>query len=44
MMNSKITMVTGGSRRLGKDMALKLAAKGIDVILTYNSKKKKPLQ
>ena len=34
----KIALVTGGSRGLGKDMALKLAGKGIDVILTYNSK------
>lgn len=36
---SKIALVTGGSRGLGKDMALKLAAKGLDVIITYNSKK-----
>jgi NAD(P)-dependent dehydrogenase (short-subunit alcohol dehydrogenase family) len=34
---SKIALVTGGSRGLGKDMALRLAEKGIDVILTYNS-------
>ncbi len=34
----KIALVTGGSRGLGKDMALRLAEKGIDVILTYNSK------
>lgn len=34
---SKIALVTGGSRGLGKDMALKLAAKGIDVLLTYHS-------
>lgn len=33
-----IALVTGGSRGLGKEMALKIAAKGIDVILTYNSK------
>jgi len=36
---NKIALVTGGSRGLGKDMALNLAKKGIDVILTYNSKK-----
>ncbi|MGV3697464.1 SDR family NAD(P)-dependent oxidoreductase [Flavobacterium sp.] len=36
--NSKIALVTGGSRGLGKDMALKLAQKGHNVILTYHSK------
>lgn len=35
----KIAIVTGGSRGLGKNMALSLAARGQDVILTYNSKK-----
>lgn len=34
---NKIALVTGGSRGLGKDMALRLAEKGIDVILTYNN-------
>ncbi len=34
----KIALVTGGSRGLGKDMALRLAQKGIDVLLTYHSK------
>jgi NAD(P)-dependent dehydrogenase (short-subunit alcohol dehydrogenase family) len=38
-METKIALVTGGSRGLGKDMALALAKKGIDVILTYRSKK-----
>jgi Dehydrogenases with different specificities (related to short-chain alcohol dehydrogenases) len=38
-MQKKIALVTGGSRGLGKDMALSLAAKGIDVILTYHSQK-----
>jgi NAD(P)-dependent dehydrogenase (short-subunit alcohol dehydrogenase family) len=37
MNNTKIALVTGGSRGLGKDMALSLANKGIDVILTYRS-------
>ncbi|XZF15674.1 SDR family NAD(P)-dependent oxidoreductase [Chitinophagaceae bacterium MMS25-I14] len=36
---NKIALVTGGSRGLGKNMALTLAQKGIDVILTYHSKK-----
>ncbi|WP_223648548.1 SDR family oxidoreductase [Hymenobacter psoromatis] len=37
MTTSKIALVTGGSRGLGKNMALSLAKKGIDVILTYHS-------
>jgi NAD(P)-dependent dehydrogenase (short-subunit alcohol dehydrogenase family) len=32
---NKIALVTGGNRGLGKDMALRLAGKGIDVLLTY---------
>jgi len=39
MSQSKIVLVTGGSRGLGKNMAIALAKKGLDVILTYNSKK-----
>jgi NAD(P)-dependent dehydrogenase (short-subunit alcohol dehydrogenase family) len=35
----KIAIVTGGSRGLGKSMAIRLAEEGHDVILTYNSKK-----
>lgn len=31
----KLAIVTGGSRGLGKDMALAIASKGLDVILTY---------
>ena len=37
--NHKIALVTGGSRGLGRDMALRLAEKGNDVIITYQSKK-----
>ncbi|MBZ4044321.1 SDR family NAD(P)-dependent oxidoreductase [Flavobacterium hibisci] len=37
--NTKIALVTGGSRGLGKNMAVAIAKKGIDVIITYNSKK-----
>lgn len=37
MKNNKIALATGGSRGLGKDMALRIADKGIDVILTYHS-------
>jgi NAD(P)-dependent dehydrogenase (short-subunit alcohol dehydrogenase family) len=36
---SKIVLVTGGSRGLGKNMAMSLAQKGLDVVLTYHSKK-----
>ena len=35
---SKIALVTGGSRGLGKNMALRLAEKGNDVIVVYRSK------
>ena len=38
MSETKIALVTGGSRGLGKDMALSLAKKGLDLILTYRSK------
>ncbi|OGX92272.1 short-chain dehydrogenase [Hymenobacter coccineus] len=37
MSTNKIALVTGGSRGLGKNMALNLAQKGIDVLLTYHS-------
>lgn len=37
-MAAKIALVTGGSRGLGKDMALSLAKKELDVIITYRSK------
>ena len=36
---NKIALVTGGSRGLGKDMAIRLADYGHDVILTYQSQK-----
>lgn len=36
-MTQRIALVTGGSRGLGKNAALKLADRGTDIILTYNS-------
>jgi NAD(P)-dependent dehydrogenase (short-subunit alcohol dehydrogenase family) len=36
---NKIALVTGGSRGLGKNMAISLAKKGIQVVLTYHSNK-----
>ncbi len=34
---TKIALVTGGSRGLGKDMAISIARKGMDVMLTYRT-------
>jgi NAD(P)-dependent dehydrogenase (short-subunit alcohol dehydrogenase family) len=36
--NVSLALVTGGSRGLGKSMALHLADRGVDVILTYRSR------
>ena len=43
-MTNKIALVTGGSRGLGRNMALRLAEKGNDVILTYHSNQNEALQ
>ncbi|ORM65200.1 SDR family NAD(P)-dependent oxidoreductase [Pantoea rwandensis] len=34
-MSHKIALITGGNRGLGKNGALKLAAKGVDILFTY---------
>lgn len=36
---TKTALVTGGSRGLGRNMAIAIAKKGLDVIITYNSNK-----
>lgn len=43
-MTQRIALVTGGSRGLGKNAVLKLAAAGTDIILTYNSQREAALQ
>ncbi len=37
-MDSKIALITGGSRGIGRDAAIRLAQKGNNIILTYHSK------
>jgi NAD(P)-dependent dehydrogenase (short-subunit alcohol dehydrogenase family) len=44
MANQKIALVTGGSRGLGKDMAISIARRGIDVVLTYRNKETEALE
>jgi len=44
MSETKIALVTGGSRGLGKDMAINLASKGIDVVITYRTRKEEALE
>lgn len=39
MTKRKIAFVTGGSRGLGRDMAINIAKKDIDVVITYHSNK-----
>jgi NAD(P)-dependent dehydrogenase (short-subunit alcohol dehydrogenase family) len=39
MSTTKIAVITGGSRGLGRNMALAIAKKGLDVVITYNANK-----
>ncbi|MBV4368745.1 SDR family NAD(P)-dependent oxidoreductase [Erwinia phyllosphaerae] len=43
-MSHKIAVITGGSRGLGRNGALKLAEKGVDVILTWRGKEPEALE
>ena len=36
-MTNKIAIITGGSRGLGRNTAVNLARRGVDVIFTYRS-------
>jgi NAD(P)-dependent dehydrogenase (short-subunit alcohol dehydrogenase family) len=38
-LNTKIALVTGGNRNIGRETALALAAQGADVIITYREQK-----
>ena len=44
MIKNKVALVTGGSRGLGKEMALQIARRGLDVLITYRSKQEEALQ
>ncbi len=43
-MSQTIALVTGGSRGLGRNAALKLARKGVHIILTWNSRQSEALE
>ncbi|MCD8491347.1 MAG: SDR family oxidoreductase [Geovibrio sp.] len=44
MKKNKLVLVTGGSRGLGKNIAIQLAEKGFDVIITYHNKEREALE
>jgi len=41
---NKVALVTGGARRLGKDIALSLAKSGFDIIISYNESNKSTVE
>lgn len=41
---SKIALITGGSRGLGREGALHLAMRGVDVVITYHTQRDKALE
>lgn len=43
-MKKKVALVTGGSRGLGRNMALAIASKGLDVIITYHHNRDKAIE
>ncbi len=43
-LNNKIALVTGSSRGLGKEMALRMAAQGARILVTYNSNEAQALE
>ena len=43
-MNKRIALVTGGNRGLGKNIAVRLAEKGVSVIFTYRSHEEEALE
>ncbi len=43
-LENKIALVTGSSRGLGKNMALRLAQKGADILVTYNTNEEQAIK
>lgn len=41
---NKVALVTGGARRLGKDISIALAESGFDIVLNYNESSKSELE
>ena len=40
MMTNKIAIITGGSRGLGRNTAVNLARRGVDILFTYRANQK----